>query len=273
MRGPTPAAKKSIAAPNDIPQQQQRAKILLAERDYEAAIPLLTKLAALKEPQFPETATWAKQTLPTAHEQHQKLREAAVSACQKARALRLQCDYAGAVQVLELIPVAGRTTELQQLLSESTDLADECSSLRQEIDESLKRKKYSRLRSLLERYLKLRPDSPKMERLLRNLEKNHPARAVANFQETQTYYDVAGRLFTPRDLFLIVFVFTTVFLAMSYAYYSYRANSGKAEPLVTMSDDNPMPPIGIVPGLQPRPRDTSATGGQETLTLKGHTGP
>ncbi len=221
VRGPTPAAKKSIAAPNDIAQQQERAKQFLAKRDYEAAIPLLTKLAALKEPQFQEIATWAKQTLPTAQEQQQKLREAAVSACQKARALRRQCDYAGAVQVLELIPVAGRTTELQQLLAESTDLADECSSLRQDIDESVKRKKYSRLRSLLERYLKLKPDSPKMERLLRNLNKNRPARAVANYDGTQTYFDVAGRLVEPKELILSVTLIVALFIPVYYFAHTY----------------------------------------------------
>ncbi len=260
-RGPTPTANKSIAPPNDVAQQQQqRAKQFLAKRDYEAAIPLLTKLAALKEPQFQETATWAKQTLPTAQEQHQKLREAAVAACQKARALLKQHDYSGAVQVLELIPVAGRTTELQQLLAESTDLADECSSLRQDIDESLKRKKYSRLRSLLERYLKLKPDSPKMERLLRNLEKNHPARAVANFQETQTYYDVAGRLFEPKEVAMSAFVILGLFFAVSYSVHNYLANSDDAEPLVTVAGDataeRPKPPPVA---SQPSPASNTAT--------------
>ena len=252
VRGPTPAAKKSIAAPNDIAQQQERAKQFLAKRDYEAAIPLLTKLAALKEPQFQEIATWAKQTLPTAQEQQQKLREAAVSACQKARALRRQCDYAGAVQVLELIPVAGRTTELQQLLAESTDLADECSSLRQDIDESVKRKKYSRLRSLLERYLKLKPDSPKMERLLRNLNKNRPARAVANYDGTQTYFDVAGRLVEPKELILSVTLIVALFIPVYYfahTYFTHPHGEQNNAILPDSSNNN----ANAIPAKQPDP--------------------
>ena len=231
-----PAAAKTIVAPNDIPQQQHRAKKLLAERNYEAAIPLLTKLAALKEPQFQETATWARQTLPTAQEQQQKLREAAVTACQKARALLLECDYAGAVQALELIPDTARPTELRQLLAESTALADECSTLRQEIDDSFKRKKYSRLRPLLERYLKLKPDNAKMQRLLRDLNKNHPARAVANYQGTQAYVDVAGQLVEPKELILSVALIAVIFLALSYSVRAYLAGTDGEENYAVLPD-------------------------------------
>ncbi|MBI5759611.1 MAG: serine/threonine protein kinase, partial [Planctomycetales bacterium] len=302
----TAARKSTTLTPDDISRQKQRVQKLLAEHNYDAAIPILTKLGDLKGTQFQETVAWAKSTLPATKEKQQKLRDQSAQACEKARWLLMKYDYSGAAQVVELIPAGARNDEVRQLLSQANDSYEECLLLRQDIDESLKRKKYSRLRSLLERYLKLKPDSPKLERLLRNLEKNHPARAVANFQETQTYYDVAGRLIEPKELIQYVVLLTVICLAVYHTtdwyFTTYLAstrsdensgennasssppNSSNATPLAAQNEkqtDSITPLIGPAPSALPlmgsssrvRIKSRAVTGGEQWLAGGPASGP
>ena len=303
-------SKKTAAPPDDVTRQEQQARKLLAEQNYEAAIPLLTKLAALDAARFKEAVAWAKSELPVANQKQLKQRERTAAACAKAQALLKRFAYLDAVQLLEAIPEAGRTAEHRQLLFEALERADECAGLKQEIDEAVKRQKYDRLLPLVKRYLKLKPDNAKMQRLAEHLIRNRPDRAVANFKETRRFYDVAGRLVEPKEVALSIVGVIALFLAVSYSVRAYVANRNSVAigvpPLV--ADADPKPPNVGAPDLQPQPLapvvavqaepnpnppapvvaipqeltpkppppvvapEPTPAGPKETLTLQGHTG-
>jgi WD40 repeat protein len=278
-----------------VASQERRARKLLDEHDYEPAIPILTKLAALKEPPHATVAVWAKKELPVVKQKHEQLQVRAANACEKARALLKRYEYATAVQELELIPKAARSPELRQLLSQATDLHDDLIHLQEEIKEAVTRKKLDGVLPLVRRFLKLKPDHPKMLRLARDLERNRAERAVANYRGTRRYVDVAGRLIEPKELALCVFAILALFAAVTYGLRSYIASSqpvgdtlipitgttpgatqqvttdtaeiGKAEP--TFLKDDPLPDVQTSQVASP---EVKATAGQEPLTLKGHTG-
>lgn len=227
----------------DFSRQEQRAKKLLSEHNYEAAIPLLKKLSELKDPLARQTTAWAKQILPSIKEKQQKLSEQTAQAMEKARGALKKHDYAGAIQVLQLIPASARSDELQKLLSEATDLADECATLRQDIDDAVKRKKYDRLDSLVRRYLKLKPDSPKMERLLRDLLKNRAARAVAQFKGTRRYIDVGGRLIAPTEMAVGLLAVIAIFFATSASVRWYLDSESDSSGVAQIGSEGPKPSV------------------------------
>ncbi|MBI5758715.1 MAG: SUMF1/EgtB/PvdO family nonheme iron enzyme, partial [Planctomycetales bacterium] len=231
------AKKSATLTLDDIARQKQRAQKLLGEHNYDAAISLLTKLTALKGTQFQETATWAKTTLPAAKEKQQRLRDQSAKACEKARALLSKLDYVGAAQTLESVPAGARNEEVRQLLSQANEKYEECLGLQQEIEEAVNRKKYDRLLPLVKRYLKLKPDSPKMERLARDLAINRPDRAVAHYKGRGKYFDVAGRLIEPKEIAMGAFIIVGLFIVVSYAMHGYLANRSKAELRVMVAED------------------------------------
>ncbi len=246
-----PAAVSVVASLADeqlVKARQCQQAIARARREgnLEQAIRFLKQLATSKSSKIAEYTRWAQQELPKVEAELDRVlregREQCAAACEKARTLIQNYDYAGALQALELIPVVARTNEHGQLLSEVSELADECSSLRQDIDDAVKRKQYDRLSPLVKRYLKLKRDTPKMERLLRDLAKNRPARAVANFKRTRKYFDVAGRLVEPKELVLSVIGILALFLAVSYFMQSYLANRAPANN-IAMFAPKPPPPI------------------------------
>ena len=231
------AAKKSDApTPDDILRQKQRAQKLFGEHNYDTAIQILTKLVALKGTLFQEAVTWAKTTLPAAKEKQQNLRDQSAKACEKARALLAKLDYAGAAQTLESIPAGARSEEVRQLLSQANEKYEECLGLQQEIEEAVNRRKYDRLLPLVKRYLKLKPDSPKMERLAEHLERNRPDRAVANYKGRSRYFDVAGRLIEPKEVALSAIALLALFVVVTYGLQSYLANSKPSGNLATPKD-------------------------------------
>ncbi len=134
--------------------------------------------------------------------------------------------------------------ELAESLTEEP--ADESARLKQEIDEAVRRKKYARLAPLVIRYLKLKPNAPKMERLLRDLAKNRPARAVANFKGHRRYLDVAGRLVEPKELALSVIGILALFLGVSYFMQSSLANRAPANNVAMITPDPASTPARLI---------------------------
>ena len=210
-------ADKQLVMARQCQQAIARAR---REGNLEQAIGFLKRLATSKSSKIVEFTRWAQQELPKVEAELDRVlregHEQCVPACEKARALIKIYDYAGAIQALELIPVTARTNEHRHLLSEVTERDDECSSLWQDFDDAVAHKKYDRLAPLVKRSLKLEPDSPMMQRLLRDLAKNRPARAVANFKGNRRYLDVAGRLVTPIEMVLGILALSLAVFAVSY---------------------------------------------------------
>ena len=78
--GITAAKTPDGVVPAEVAQQERRARKLLDEQDYDAAIPLLIKLRELQAGLFKDTSAWAKAELPIAKQKQEKLREGEVTA-------------------------------------------------------------------------------------------------------------------------------------------------------------------------------------------------
>src|SRR5262249_6049839 len=154
---------------------------LLKEQDYDAALPLLTKLANLSGTISKDLASWARSQVAATKANQRELRERMAAACKKARAALARHGYSEALGVLEEFPETARSDEVRELFSHAADCLDECLGLQEQIDRALKRKNYESLLPLVKRFLKLRPDNLKMGRLAEHLEHNSPARAVAHY--------------------------------------------------------------------------------------------
>src|SRR5438309_841500 len=115
-RGSEAAAAKTTdgLTPGAVAEQERKARRLLHDQNYDAAIGLLSKLAELQEPIFESTSTWARVELPSAKQQQQKLRERLAAACTKARDLLKEFQYGEAAYLLEAIPAAARTEQARQ---------------------------------------------------------------------------------------------------------------------------------------------------------------
>ncbi len=207
--------------PSDVAQQERRCRKLLDEQNYATAIPMLVKLADVHGTLFKDTVAWAKAELPVARQKQEKLRERMAAACAKAHALLKTFHYGEAVQVLEAIPAAARTEDVRQLLSQVGEQYEDCLGLQQEIDAAVKRKNYERLLPLVERFLKLKPDNAKMQRLAKNLARNRPDRAVRDYKGTGKYIDVAGRLVEPKEIAGSVALVLAIFAGMTYSIRAY----------------------------------------------------
>jgi len=194
------AKKGDLATPAEVTQQERRAQKLMDEQNYDAAIPLLVKLSELEGTLFKDTAAWAKTTLSAAKQKQQKLRERIAATFAKARTLMGTYNYGEVAQMLDAIPAAARTDEVRQLLSTAGERFEDCLSLQDEIDTAVRAKNYERLLPLVKRFLKLKPDNTKMQRLAKDLARNRPERAVRNFKGTGKYFDVAGRLVETKEI-------------------------------------------------------------------------
>ncbi len=173
---------------------------LLDEQNYDAAIPILVTLTEFEGTLFKESAAWAKSELPVARQKQQKLRERVAAACAKARKLMETYNYAEVTDMLEALPASARTDDVRQLLSVAGQRFEDCLGLQQEIDTAVRSKNYEHLLPLVKRFLKIKPDNTKMQRLAADLGRNRADRAVRNYKGTGKYFDVAGKLVEPKEI-------------------------------------------------------------------------
>ncbi len=204
------------ATPAEVAQQERGVQKLLDEQNYDAAIPLLVKLSELEGALFKDAAAWAKNTLPTARQKQQRLRERAAAALSKARTLMETYNYGEVAQMLDAIPAAARTEEVRQLLTLAGERFEDCLGLQQEIDTAIRGKTYERLLPLVKRFLKLKPDNSKMQRLAKNLSRNRADRAARAYKGTGNYFDVAGRLVEPKEVVAGLFFIVALVVGVSY---------------------------------------------------------
>ncbi len=170
---PRPVVKKAETnTAAEAAQQKRRAQKLLDEQNYDTAIPILVTLSEFEGTLFKETAAWAKSELPAAKQKREKLRERVAAACTKARKLMETYNYAEVADILEALPAAARTDEVRQLLSVAGQRFEDCLGLQQQIDAALRANKYEHLLPLVQRFLKIKPDNSKMQRLAADLARN-----------------------------------------------------------------------------------------------------
>ncbi len=220
--GAGPAKTTDTLTPADLSQQERRARKLLDDQDFDAAIPMLVRLSEVQAALYKETAAWASAELPLAKQRQQKLRERVRAACEKARGLLKTYNYGEAAQLLDALPGPARTEEARSLLTQSGDSFEECLGLKQEIDEAVRIKKYDQLLPLVRRFLKLKPDNAKMQRLADNLARSRPERAVRNYKGTGKYFDVAGRLVEPKEAVLGLVLVAALYFGVTYGVGQYR---------------------------------------------------
>jgi WD40 repeat protein len=96
------------------------------------------------------------------------------------------------------------------------DNFEEALGLQQEIDAAVKGKNYERLLPLVKRFLKLKPDNARMQRLAVNLKRNRPERAIRNYKGTGKYFDVAGRLVDVKEIVASLFLIVALFFGVTY---------------------------------------------------------
>ncbi|HEY3966093.1 MAG TPA: protein kinase [Planctomycetaceae bacterium] len=242
-------SKGELATPAEVAQRERGVQKLLDEQNYEAAIPLLVKLSELEGEIFKDTVAWATTTLPVARQKQQRLRERLTAALAKARTLMETYNYAEVAQMLDAIPAAARTAEVRELLTLAGERFEECLGLQQEIDAAIRGQTYERLLPLVKRFLKLKPDNSKMQRLARSLARNRADRAARDYKRTGKYFDVAGRLIEPKELVGGLVLIVGLVIGVSYG----------AKYLGNIRSDENMPPSNGSP-------DVLATGGSSQAT-------
>ena len=244
------AAKVAIPAPPDGPsaseiaQLKRRVEKLLKDQDFAAALRLLTKLADLSGTISKDLAMWARSQLAGTKEKQRELRDRMAVACNKARAALDKYSYSEALAFLEDFPEEVRSDEAREVFSRAADSLEEYLGLQEQIERALKRRNANVLVPLVQRYLKLKPDNLKMERLAEHLEHNSVARAIANYKGDGNYYDVAGRLVEPKQLVGAGFGVAMLFaIALAVGYIVFVPSSGgnvnTPRPVVTTGGGNP----------------------------------
>ncbi len=218
-------SQADVATPAEVDGQQRRLQKLLHDQNYDVAIPMLVKLAGRKEPLFHDAAAWAKSELPAAKQKQQKLREQVSAACVKAQKLMETFNYGAVAQVLEAVPNVARTDEVRQLLTLAGERYEDCLGLQSEIDRAVRARNYEHLLPLVNRFLKLKPDNAKMQRLARTLSRNKADRAVRDYKGSGWYFDVAGRLVEPKEIAGAAVLILVIFAGLTFALQSYLAGS------------------------------------------------
>ena len=217
-------SKKPETSAESVAQSERLARKHLLEQNYASAIPMLSRLAELPAAQFGETAEWATNELPLAKKKQHVLSERNQSACKQAREHLKAFEYHQAVQLIEALPAAGRSDDARQLLSEATEKHEDCMSLKDEIDEAVRRKRYDRLPPLVERYLALNPNNARIQRLADNLARNQAERAARQYAGAGKYFDVAGKLVEPKEALLGLGVVGLLLFGVNWMIQSYVAD-------------------------------------------------
>jgi hypothetical protein len=213
--------KSDTVNPAEVAHQERRTRKLLDEQDFDAAIPILVRLAELPGTLYKSTADWARAELPIATQKQQKLRERSRAACEKARELMKTWNYAEAAQAIEAIPAPARSEDARRILEQATQNYEDSIGLQQEIDDAVKERRYERLLPLVKRFLKLKPNSLRMQNLARNLARNSPERAARHYRGAGKYFDVAGRLVEVKELAVGVFLIVGLCLGVTYGVRQY----------------------------------------------------
>jgi len=176
------------------------------------------------------------------------------AACNKAREAMTRYSYSEVLGFLEEFPEAVRSDEARALFSRAADSLEEYLALQEQIERALKRKNAETLLPLVTRFLVLKPDNLKMERLAEHLEHNSPARAIATYRGTGNYWDVAGRLVEPRQLVGGIALILLIFAGVTVAIHSYLAGSRGELPFTgpgpTGTDESPDDPASADAGTE-----------------------
>lgn len=170
-----PAGRAPSSAPLEDGRQQRvaekrkEAEQFLSRDDFDSALPILKKLAALTHESDRETATWARRQIQIATRRASQSQEQTAAVCRLARQLIDQRDYTGAVKVLADVSAIEATDESRELLEEAREIVSELSVLAGEIESAMDSKRYEDARPLVARYLKLKPKDRKVREISERL--------------------------------------------------------------------------------------------------------
>ena len=151
--------------------RQRQTEDLLKRGQYAAAIHELELLANEVAPAAREAGEWARKKLPAVRAEAKALSPAGIAAMlQTAQQLFSKCDYAGCQQLLDDVPPARRTDELEQLLRRARACEAEADQLWLDIREMEQKRKTDGLEMLVKRLLKLKPGHAAAKRLHKALQ-------------------------------------------------------------------------------------------------------
>jgi formylglycine-generating enzyme required for sulfatase activity/predicted Ser/Thr protein kinase len=244
---------------------QQQAQSLRERGRYDTALKILKKMAGLKDTRYAEYAEWARAELPRVRAERaepEQIRKGLSATCRNADELIERHDYRQAVEILRQIPKSHRNSEVERLLEEATDLADEVADLTGTIEMGLGRQSAETLLPKVRRLLELRPRSKRARKWHRRLTRIRWLGVLETYTDHagNRYFDVVGRTVHASTMWSIVGVAVVAFGLTTWAVVD--SLSGKAPTsLVRLTQDEwkLTSPIGPEPIVVDSPSGTGPT--------------
>lgn len=222
QKSPTGAGdERSSAAGGDgvqrrVAEKRQEVERFLSKDDFDSALPLLKKLAALTHESTQDTTSWARRQIQIVTRRAAQSQEQTAAVCRLARQLLEQRDYTGAVKVLSDVSEIEATDESRDLLEEAREIVSELSVLGGEIEAAMDSKRYEDARPLVARYLKLKPKDKKVREISERLNSYGGRGAMtAGFSKDRSYGK--GESFGIRGALLITAAVAVVAFGVGYA--------------------------------------------------------
>lgn len=126
--------------PVTVLEKREHAEKLIQDGYYADAVGVLEELARNRSPKHAEHAKWARELIPKVRSRLKKARLECQDACTLAIQLYDECNYAGAVEVLEKFKRGSRSAEAEEVLRESKRALKKVTKLNEKIDQAIYRK-------------------------------------------------------------------------------------------------------------------------------------
>ncbi len=258
------AAKTEKTDP--IETQKQRVHDLLSKHRYAAAIELLDKIVNLNDARFEKLVAWGRERLPEVRGTDKKAREVSAPSCEFAEQLFKRYDYAGAVELLTLVPPVFRTFEVCNLIARASELRDECDQLQHDIEDAISIGDNARLPELVKSLKHRQPNALAVKQGAEYLQQNGFATAAfrsigrgagGTAERTNVRWQFAGSVTMVIGALVVASLMVKSYLAdspRSAALQSLDAASERSPQLLVVQEI--LPPQGVSTAETVRPNDT-----------------
>jgi hypothetical protein len=230
-----------------VAEKRQEVERHLAKENFDAALPILKKLAALTHESTQETAVWARRQLQIVTRRAAQSQEQTAAVCRLARQMMEQRDYTGAVRVLADVSEIEATDESRELLEEAREIVSELAVLAGEIDSAMDSQRYDDARPLVARYLKLKPKDKKVREISDRLNSyGGKGGSKAGFSRDRSYGKSEGfGIGSAMGMTLVVSG-----LAFAFGLYLVTSYLKKNQQIVPVVVDSSVPTQEITLGLE-----------------------
>ena len=192
-----PAADVINGSPDYFDKIQQRIAALIEKAELREALDVVKDIAQMQDA---EPREWARQMQKEISSKIQERKGQLNILANVAAKLIREHDYAEAVNVLSSIPEAERTEEVQDLLGDAENKAEETNLLMNDIQQAIANDQPKELAPVIRRYLQLKPGNAAVRSLADDLKKYGPEELIRIRRRRQNYFDPAPPLFQPMHL-------------------------------------------------------------------------